>query len=60
MTFTPDGTHRTNLLKGRHFLLGSDPQWSPDGSRLLFVAGRLATDHVWAVRPNGRNLIRLG
>lgn len=61
VTLRPDGTHRTDLLKGRHLLLGSFPQWSPDGSRLLFVAGPYDyLYHVWTVRPNGRDLIRLG
>ena len=62
MTVRPDGTHRTNLFKGRHLLYaGGTPQWSPDGSRLLFVAGASTfSNHVWTVRPNGRNLTRRG
>jgi WD40 repeat protein len=61
----PDGTHLTDLLK-RHRLAyigrgkGEDgAQWSPDGSRLLFVAYGLDY-HVWTIRPNGRDLIRRG
>jgi len=69
MTVRPDGTHLTNLLKGRHLaysldIYGNGPQWSPDGSRLLFVASRIiyggpsSIYHVWTVRPNGRDLTR--
>lgn len=62
MTVRPDGTHRTDLLKGRHLLYaGGTPRWSPDGSRLLFVAGATPfLNHVWTVRANGRDLIRRG
>jgi Tol biopolymer transport system component len=69
MTVRPDGTHLTNLLKGRHLaysqdIYGNGPQWSPDGSRLLFVASRIiyggpsSNTHVWTVHPNGRDLTR--
>jgi Tol biopolymer transport system component len=65
MTVSPEGTHLTNLLKGHsltfvwHF---SVPQWSPDGSRLLFLAQGVGhrTAHVWTVRPDGRDLTRIG
>jgi Tol biopolymer transport system component len=68
-TVRPDGTHATDLLNGRPLTYVSDaevaeasPQWSPDGSRLLFLAratGHRAV-HVWTIRPNGRDLTRLG
>jgi Tol biopolymer transport system component len=66
-TVSPDGTRTTNLLKGRDLVL--DPnvyvgaaQWSPDASRLLFVAQRKYNDrdHVWTVRANGSHLTRIG
>ena len=62
MTVRVDGTHLTNLLKGRHLLYaGGVPRWSPDGSRLLFVASAFTFfNHVWTVRPNGRDLTRRG
>jgi hypothetical protein len=67
MTISPDGTHLTDLLKGRslqyvwHFGLAG-PQWSPDGSRLLFLAHRISHRmvHVWTVRANGHDLTKLG
>jgi Tol biopolymer transport system component len=67
MTVSPDGTHLTDLLKGRplayvwHFGLAG-PQWSPDGSRLLFLAHRIShrTVHVWTVRADGHDLTQLG
>jgi Tol biopolymer transport system component len=69
MTVRPDGTHVTDLLKGRHlaysqYAFAAGPQWSPDGSRLLFVATRIflgapgSVDHVYTVRADGRNLTR--
>jgi Tol biopolymer transport system component len=60
MTVRPDGTHLVNLLKGRKLVYaGYAPQWSPDDSRLLFVAGAFPfAGHVWTVRPNGRDLTR--
>jgi Tol biopolymer transport system component len=61
MTVRPDGTHRTDLLKGRHLDwadYGAE-EWSPDGSRLAFSASGLSV-HVWTVRANGRDLTRRG
>jgi Tol biopolymer transport system component len=69
MTVSPDGTHLTNLLNDRplayrgYYSRGEPtPQWSPDGSRLLFLAHGIGhrTVHVWTIRPNGHNLTRLG
>lgn len=66
-TVRPNGTHRTDLLKGGRFAdVQGTPQWSPDGSRLLFSAPRLlpggigVTSYVWTIRPDGRGLTRLG
>lgn len=66
MTVRPDGTQRTDLLKGRNLIydqaLSGGRRWSPDGSRLLFVAhGRSNdVDHVWTIRPDGSHLTRHG
>jgi Tol biopolymer transport system component len=68
LTVRPDGTHRTDLLKGRTWAWVGDykgepvPQWSPDGSRLLILASQAytATTHVFTIRPNGHSLTRLG
>jgi hypothetical protein len=72
MTVRADGTHLTDLLKGRPLTEISEtggwapsaggPQWSPDGSRLLFLAQTLGhrSLHVWTIRPNGHDLTRLG
>lgn len=70
-TVKPDGTHLTDLLKDRPLALPSlaflgteawAAQWSPDGSRLLFLAHRIGyrSDHVWTIRPDGQNLTRIG
>jgi Tol biopolymer transport system component len=65
MTVNPDGTHLTNLLKDgalRFVWHWDEPQWSPDGSRLLFLGQGQGhrTAHVWTVRPDGRDLTRIG
>lgn len=68
ITLRPDGTHLTDLLNDRPLIYVSEfhgehePQWSPDGSRLLILAHRLGhrTVHVYTVRANGRQLTRLG
>lgn len=68
VTVRPDGTHVTNLLKGRALAYdvygpnAGGPQWSPDGKRLVFQAikrGRRA-DTVWTIRATGRDLTRIG
>jgi Tol biopolymer transport system component len=68
-TVRPDGTRLTDLLKGRPLVYvenvpgaADGPQWSPDGSRLLFLAHRIGhrTVHVWTIRPNGHDLTRIG
>jgi Tol biopolymer transport system component len=72
MTVNPDGTHLTNLLRGHRLayvglaagLVGGagTPQWSPDGSRLLFTARGMGhrAPHVWTIRANGNDLTRVG
>jgi WD40-like Beta Propeller Repeat len=66
MTVRPNGTHPTDPLRGRRLTLVTvyerGPQWSPDGSRLLFTAHRIGhrTVHVWTIRASGRDLTRLG
>ena len=69
LTVRPDGTHLTNLLKDRrltytgYYSPGQNvPQWSREGSRILFLASPESSIniHVWTIRPNGHNLIRLG
>jgi WD40-like Beta Propeller Repeat len=75
MTVRPDGTHLKDLLSHRPLTyvnnsggLPEPAQWSPDGTRLLFLAhaGAAAVGvstepvHVWTIRPNGHGLTRLG
>jgi dipeptidyl aminopeptidase/acylaminoacyl peptidase len=67
----PDGTDATNLLGDRNLVYDereytggyeAGPQWSPDGSRLLFLAWGLYSDvdHVYTVRADGSHLTRHG
>ena len=63
MTVGRDGIHPTDVVHYhrrpfRYADVGS-PQWSPDGSHLAFTSVG-TTEHVWTVRPNGRNLSRRG
>jgi Tol biopolymer transport system component len=68
MTVKPDGTDLTNPLSEHRLTPFSyyegepKPQWSPDGSRLLFLAQRFGhrSIHVWTIRPDGHDLTRLG
>jgi Tol biopolymer transport system component len=64
-TVSPGGTQVTDLLKDRllvYVQTAGGPQWSPDGSRLLFLAHRIGHRgvHVWTIRPDGQNLTRIG
>lgn len=62
LTVRPDGTGRTNLLRHHRLANVSDAQWSPDSSRLVFIASRpnLQVAHVWTIRADGRGLTRVG
>jgi Tol biopolymer transport system component len=62
LTVTPDGTNPTDLLKGHRLAWATQPQWSPDGSRLLFEARRISHRPigVWTIRPDGHDLTRIG
>ena len=66
VTVKPDGTRRTDLLRGRRLGYVQDgvddqPQWSPDGSRLLFAASGVGGgDRVFTVRADGSHLTRFG
>ena len=66
VTERPDGTDSTDLLQHRHLgyvqnSLTGGPQWSPEGSRLVFAAtGTGGVDHVWTVRADGSLLTRVG
>lgn len=65
----PDGSKFMNLLKnrgldytgGRAAHGSSEPQWSPDGSRLVFQAHKHRhRNYVWVIRANGHELTRIG
>lgn len=64
-TVKPDGTDYTDLLGSRKLVYDQEffaggPRWSPDGSRLLFLAQRPLSgiDHVWTVLADGSHLTR--
>jgi WD40 repeat protein len=53
-TVTPDGS-RLRRVFGRYWGTGQQPDWSPDGSRIAFVARR----HIYTLTAAGRQLRRL-
>jgi Tol biopolymer transport system component len=50
----PDGSRLRRLFR-RSWGPGQQPDWSPDGSRIAFVARR----HIYAMRADGRRLRRV-
>jgi WD40 repeat protein len=61
MTASPDGTHSMNVLEDRPLVFAGAPQWSPDGSRLLFLGHKVGyrAVHVWTIRADGSHLTRI-
>jgi Tol biopolymer transport system component len=53
-TISPDGS-RLRRVFGRYWGTGQQPDWSPDGRRIAFVARR----HIFTMTANGRRLRRL-
>jgi Tol biopolymer transport system component len=53
-TISPDGS-RLRRVFGRYWGTGQQPDWSPDGRRIAFVARR----HIFTMTSNGRRLRRL-
>jgi dipeptidyl aminopeptidase/acylaminoacyl peptidase len=53
-TIRPDGS-RLRLLFDRYWGTGQQPDWSPDGSRIAFVARQ----HIFTMSADGRRLRRL-
>jgi Tol biopolymer transport system component len=68
MTVDPHGAHRSNVLGSKRSLryISEDsldwPQWSPDGSKLVFIArtglGYPPTE-IWIARADGHGLTRI-
>jgi Tol biopolymer transport system component len=60
----PDGRRLTNLThKQKQKGSDSDPQWSPDGTRIAFVSDRDGQSDIWVMGQDGsnaRNLTRGG
>ena len=53
-TIRPDGS-RLRRVFGRYWGTGQQPDWSPDGSRIAFVARQ----HIFTMSADGRRLRRL-
>lgn len=52
-----DGSHARHVATGRPFNFG--PQWSPDGSRLLFLAGQHEDCHPYVANADGTGVRQL-
>jgi hypothetical protein len=61
-TVRPDGTDLVDLLKDRPLAYVGGAQWSPDGSRLLFMAHKVShrAVQIWTARADGSDLARMG
>jgi Tol biopolymer transport system component len=60
-TIPPSGGDPTRLTNNG--LLDTQPSWSADGRRIVFVRGQYAKTAIWTMRANGRHqheIIRLG
>jgi WD40-like Beta Propeller Repeat len=68
VTVRPDGRNRADVLKHHPvtystlFATDGGPQWSPDSSRLVFLAHATGHRpiHVWTIRASGHRLTRIG
>lgn len=59
----PDGTGRTQLTQGygnSNCLAGDEePQWSPDGTRIVFTRTQNGSQEVWVMNADGSNQTQL-
>ena len=53
----PDGSNPVNLSK--ELGLGRDPQWSPDGTKILYVLGRNGKDEIFMMNADGSNRVNV-
>lgn len=58
-SMNPDGSNQTNLTNNTAF--DSNPNWSPDGSKIVFVSNRssFGTTEIYTMNANGSNPTRL-
>ncbi len=54
-----DGSNQTNLTNNAAF--DSQPNWSPDGSKIVFISNRAGggTNEIYTMNANGSNPVRL-
>jgi len=61
-TVKPDGSRLRRVYSGGYLGPGLQPDWSPDGSRIAFLAATrdaADNDEIFTVKANGRGLRRL-
>lgn len=58
-SMNPNGSNQTNLTNNAAF--DSNPNWSPDGSKIVFVSDRASfgTTEIYTMNANGSNPTRL-
>ena len=60
-TMNPDGTELVNLTNVFDGYWDMDPEWSPDGTKILFTSGRAGNDgeDIWVMNADGSDPVRL-
>jgi Tol biopolymer transport system component len=57
-TVHADGTHRTRVTSGASND-DTEPSWSPNGGRIVFVRQRSAPSNLFTIKPSGHDLHRI-
>jgi Tol biopolymer transport system component len=58
-TVNSDGTGERKVTHVAPGLIDENPDWAPDGSRIVFQRGGRGPARIWSVLPDGRGLRRL-
>jgi WD40-like Beta Propeller Repeat/Carboxypeptidase regulatory-like domain len=58
-SMNPNGSNQVNLTNNSAF--DSEPNWSPDGSKIVFISNRASggTNEIYTMNANGSNPVRL-